>query len=189
MGVGEKCCTGCRLIKPTADFYRNTRSGTLRAQCKQCCRERRAARVASGYCGDCHNRALPGGTRCETHTRRTAAAVQRRYASRRGRAMILLTGARNRARAEGVTCTLDLDWFESRLAGVCEMTGLPFDFAPSGTGHFNPYAPSVDRKLSRDYTPDNCRVVLTAMNWAMNTWGEPVLRNIMDAWLSRAEKS
>lgn len=65
------------------------------------------------------------------------------------------------------------------------MTGLAFQFEPPGDGYFNPYAPSIDRKTGRDYTPDNCRVVLTAMNWSMNRWGESVLREIVTAWMRK----
>ena len=183
--MGLAHCTKCGESKTVREFYHDKHKGGPRSWCKTCCRKERADRITAGGCGSCSSPAVPGGVQCELHARRTAATAQRRYGTPRGRARVLLAGARKRARNEGVTCALTCEWFEARLAGVCEMTALPFDLTPSASGHFNPYAPSVDRKNGRDYTPENCRVVLTIMNWAMNTWGENTLRAVMDTWLHR----
>ena len=65
-----------------------------------------------------------------------------------------------------------------RFAGKCEMSGIPF--SEKGTEWFrNPWSPSLDRIDSKKgYTPDNVRIVLCAVNAAMNEWGEDVFRFI-----------
>lgn len=56
----------------------------------------------------------------------------------------------------------------------CAVTGVLFSTEKiSGRA---PFAPSIDRVDSaKGYTPDNCRVVCVAANYAMNIWGDDVL--------------
>lgn len=43
-----------------------------------------------------------------------------------------------------------------------------------------PFAPSIDRIDSRiGYLPGNCRIVCVAANYAMNCWGEMVLKRLL----------
>jgi hypothetical protein len=53
----------------------------------------------------------------------------------------------------------------------CEATGIPFDNSYEGTFiNMNPYAPSIDRiDSNKEYTIDNCRLVLTAFNSLKST--------------------
>jgi len=72
--------------------------------------------------------------------------------------------------------------------GACMVSGIPFDFAShvkTGSGTIRrPYYPSIDRADSNQcYTRENCRIVCTAVNYALSCWGEGTLifvsRNIL----------
>ena len=59
----------------------------------------------------------------------------------------------------------------------CAVTRTPFSL--EFVGKHRPYAPSIDRiDNARGYTRDNCRIVCSAVNIAMNVWGVEVLRRI-----------
>jgi site-specific DNA-methyltransferase (adenine-specific) len=63
-------------------------------------------------------------------------------------------------------------------AGVCQVTGLPFDFELKRVWN----TPSLDRIDSRrGYTIDNVRVVLFCVNMMAHTWGEDKIIEIADA--------
>lgn len=87
--------------------------------------------------------------------------------------------ARQRAKKSRIIWALSLDefWLIVRQSnGRCAVTGLPF--AIDLTKH-NPEQPSLDRiDSSLGYSPGNCRMVLLAVNYAMNTWGENTFRKI-----------
>lgn len=97
------------------------------------------------------------------------------------RAKKLISGARARSRLKGIRFTLDNE--RSRMnvqrvleLGKCELSGIEF-----GTGAF---APTLDRiEPSLGYIPGNVRVVCRLMNFALGTWGEDTLRQVMSVWL------
>lgn len=97
-----------------------------------------------------------------------------------GRATDLLANAKMRSAAKGLICTLDAKWIKDKLADGCELTGFPFDLETGRSiGRFNPYSPSIDRIIpGGNYTPENCRMVIMAINVAMNAWGEELYRKI-----------
>ncbi len=52
-----------------------------------------------------------------------------------------------------------------------------------------PYSPSIDRiDPSGDYTLDNCRIVCTITNLAMNVWGEQPLLRMAQGFTSKRFK-
>lgn len=72
-----------------------------------------------------------------------------------------------------------------RSGEACEITRIKFDrlFKPEGAGK-RPYAASIDRIESAGiYTPDNCRLVCSAVNMALGEWGMPVFERISEAML------
>lgn len=90
---------------------------------------------------------------------------------------------KDRARRNGRQIMSDAEWEKliARAAGRCEITGLPFSMERSSY-YRRPYAPSVDRIDNQlDYTYDNCRLVIYAVNCALNEWGMDVFRTISDA--------
>jgi hypothetical protein len=88
---------------------------------------------------------------------------------------VRLYSVKKAARVHGVAFDLDLEWFETRIsAGVCEMSGIPFDFSkPHHLGGRTPNTPSVDRKNPKGpYTKENCRLIVWWLNRAMMDLGE-----------------
>ncbi len=107
----------------------------------------------------------------------------RHRTSPKGRGTDLLTNARVRAASKGLIFTLDEEWIRTKLAAGCELTGLPFDLESGRSiGICNPYAPSIDRIIAGShYTPENCRMVIAAINFGMNAWGEEIYRKVAKA--------
>jgi hypothetical protein len=69
----------------------------------------------------------------------------------------------------------------------CSVTGLPMTLEIVNGAR--PYSPSVDRiDPSKDYTIENCRVVCTITNLAMNVWGEQPLLRMAQGFTSKRFK-
>lgn len=108
-----------------------------------------------------------------------------------GRARILLVAARQRAKkAKGV---MTLTWQEIAKKiehGKCELTGLPFDLNTIEHQHTNPYAPSLDKidPRNKNYTPENVRVVLAAVNVALGEYGTKDMLPIFEALVKAIRK-
>lgn len=94
---------------------------------------------------------------------------------------------RARTKATGQECTISLEWMLRKLRhGKCELTGIPFDLSPVRDYHINPLSPSIDRIDNNvGYTESNCRMLVTAMNVAMNRHGESMFRTLAEAYLAR----
>lgn len=97
--------------------------------------------------------------------------------------------AKTRALAKDLDFSLTVGWVEERtVAGVCELTGMPFEFY-SDSNEQNPYAPSIDRiDSSKGYTPENCRVILWAVNTALCHWGLEIFLPIAQKLISKENK-
>ena len=97
--------------------------------------------------------------------------------------------AMNRDRRRGRTSALtpvDLRRLLLRSGGRCEVTGLEFVFDQQGGWARHPFGPSIDR-IDPDlpYSFENCRMVCTAANVAINEWGEAVFAQVAEAYLRR----
>ena len=103
-----------------------------------------------------------------------------------GRAKKLVSAAKVRAKKNNSKLEITYEWVAEKIQnGVCELTGLPFDLnSPQNTKN-NPYSPSLDRidSKNKDYTPENTRVVLSAVNMALNEFGLDVMKPIMEKLL------
>lgn len=100
------------------------------------------------------------------------------------RASVLVASAKKRCKTKGGCVSVTPAWVLYRLnAGVCQLTGLPFNFDFSDGTATNPYAPSLDRidQNNRDYSESNTRVVLLAVNKAINEYGIDTMRPIFKA--------
>lgn len=91
---------------------------------------------------------------------------RKRFSSPKHRANHILSSIKRRAQLKDLAFNLTQDWIESKLkAGVCEVSGIPFQLDTVGTGCPQFYSPSVDRiDNAEGYTESNCRVVLNAFN-------------------------
>lgn len=93
--------------------------------------------------------------------------------------------AKERAKRRGKA--FQLQWAEmlalwERSKGRCEVTGIPFQFEQRKNFSRRPYAPSLDRiDSTQSYEIDNCRLVCTAVNIAINEWGVTTFKEIARA--------
>lgn len=102
--------------------------------------------------------------------------------------------AAHRDKGRDRECAIDAEWMRQKLAEQdykCALTGIPF--APErrrDSGWLkNPYAPSLDRiDNAKGYEPGNVRVVLSAVNYALNEWGDAVLLEIAIGMVAHARK-
>lgn len=77
----------------------------------------------------------------------------------------------------------DLRALWDTCGGRCMLTGLAFKETQIGTGRARkPHAPSLDRiDAEQPYTRENCRLVLQAVNFALNAWGDEVFVEVTEA--------
>lgn len=75
--------------------------------------------------------------------------------------------------------------------GRCMLTGLPFKETQFGTGRARkPHAPSLDRiNPEEPYTLENCRLVLQAVNFALNAWGDQVFVDVTEAAVAHRRRA
>ncbi len=119
--------------------------------------------------------------------------ADRAYAKRwqekpRGRANMLLRKLRRRCTEKGFDQpSIPVEWLVSRLErGTCELSGVPFK---RKAGTRSPFSASVDRiNCALGYTPENCRVILWALNAAFAEWGEDAFAEIAQQWLAHRGK-
>lgn len=104
-----------------------------------------------------------------------------------------VTRAHYRDIARGRVSEITADWMLAQIGRQnlrCALTGIPF--APpdrDSAWSKNPYAPSLDRiDCSKGYEIGNVRVVLLAVNVALNEWGEDVFREIAAALVAKPKK-
>lgn len=99
------------------------------------------------------------------------------------RGNILLSGAKKYCRVHGIHFDLTVSWVQSRIdAGVCEMSGLPFDMAARRGAN----TPSIDRIDPKGpYTQANCRVILWFINRALSNYGEEYSLKVFRAIIER----
>lgn len=114
-----------------------------------------------------------------------ARAYAKRIAKPRNRAILMYKVAKKRSLMFGYECTITVDEIQAKLeAGVCEMTGLPFDFS-AGNGRI-PRSPSLERfDNSRGYTSENVRVVCWQFNAAKQHWSFDTLLDFAHALVAR----
>lgn len=85
----------------------------------------------------------------------------------------------------------DLMSLWERCGGKCAITRLQFTDEKVGTGRARrAFAPSLD-KIDPEgaYTVDNCRLVMVAINFALNAWGEEVYLRLARAAVRTADES
>lgn len=95
--------------------------------------------------------------------------------------------ARHRARRKGRSFDLTPGWLLSKMASQdnrCAVTGIPM-IIQSEDDRDSPYRMSIDRiDSSQGYTQTNCRLVILALNLAVNRWGLDEYLKIAQAAIS-----
>ena len=91
-------------------------------------------------------------------------------------AMDLIRTVKKNARTRNIPVEIDKEWILNQFEannGRCAISGLWFDFDNEAKYRRRPWIPSVDRiDSTKSYTPDNCRLVCSAANYAMNEWSD-----------------
>jgi hypothetical protein len=105
------------------------------------------------------------------------------------RVRALFSSARLRAAKKRLPFSLTEEWVSARViaSNACELTGIVFEYGKPPNGwHKNPFAPSIDQiHAGRGYTPDNCRMVVAAINNGLGEWGDEVFAHIASAFLKK----
>lgn len=99
---------------------------------------------------------------------------------------------RKNAQKRGIPFDLTTEQFDSivrRSEGACALTGVVFQRVRNiGPYERQPFFPSIDRIDSRGgYTANNVRLLCTAANLAINSWGDWVLFELANAIQKRPE--
>lgn len=105
----------------------------------------------------------------------------------KSRAMILFRDMVRRANKSEALVEIDIPWIQNKIEkGFCELTGLPFDLDVLKGNTTNPYAPSIDRidPKNRNYSLNNCRLVLCFVNRALNEYTEDQSLPILEAMVN-----
>ena len=106
------------------------------------------------------------------------------------RAKEMLRSIKHRSKKLGLEYDIDEEWLKGKLKGVCEATGLPFNFNDVKKGYTrNPNTPSIDRiDSSRGYTKDNCRVVIWMFNGAKLEYDDGCFYAMAKAFVNEYER-
>lgn len=106
------------------------------------------------------------------------------------RAGALITWVRSRAAKRGMEFDLTREWAEEKIeSGVCEVTGIQFEYSKNGNDRFQPFMPSVDRiDSSKGYTQDNCRMVVWIYNMAKAEWDDDTVLKMATALVAKSNK-
>jgi hypothetical protein len=110
----------------------------------------------------------------------------------KGRAAVLMSNARQRCIDKGIELELTTEWVISHLErGTCELTGIEFNLSPPPDGiSRRPDAPSLDRiDKDKQYTTDNTRVILWAVNCALSEYGTETILPILKAMVAGIENA
>jgi hypothetical protein len=101
------------------------------------------------------------------------------------RSVMLMNSVNVRCRKGNLPVEIDAAWIKERLEkGVCEVSGVCFEFGKHGSTRRNPFGPSIDQIVAGGgYTLKNSRVVLTALNLALCEWGVDTYVQIAQAVL------
>lgn len=80
--------------------------------------------------------------------------------------IMLLRGAKSRAKKQGLPFDLDAEWAAAHWDGKCEVTRLPFSEPAQRTGRKRKnFSPSIDKIIpTLGYVKSNCRIVLWGVN-------------------------
>ena len=112
---------------------------------------------------------------------------RKKFGQEHRRVYRMLIAAHSRAMRQGIPYDLDAHTFEleERLKrGVCEMTGMKWDFETPYA--FNaPALYPVDVALGMVYS--NIRIICWGMNVALGTWGPEVLKSAVLDWMAKED--
>jgi len=163
-----KYCSICGLEKELSEYYVvENKGGVVRhdSRCKECVKEYNRKYSSSPEQREKRRqRSIKYSSDPENKVRQSLRS-QNFYKSVSGRAKTLFKSAQRRS-VQYSEFDISVEWIQEKLEkGVCEITGIPFDFEPHPVYDKNPFSPSIDRRDStKGYTKENTRIVLWQVN-------------------------
>lgn len=159
-------CKICKIEKTENSFYKST-SGKPRIVCKDCvCSKNKE--VYNTNPEHKIKRKIRNETykQKEDYIEKSAERSAKYYKSLNGRAMTLFkSGLRRNLNFNEI---IDYDYLyilDKLKLGICEVTGIPFDFDKPTSTCKNPFSPSIDRiDSSLGYCKSNIRIVIWQFN-------------------------
>ena len=149
-------------------------------------RKVRAAARSLGLCGSCRKqKARDGFASCESCNQYQR---NRYHSPSRARAKMMYRACQDRAKEMDLPCNITAQWIYGKLLrGVCDRTGIPFEYGVPQDSLRHPFSPSVNRiDANHGYTAENCEIVLTGLNIGLSDWGHQVFKQIASAYVARA---
>lgn len=129
-----------------------------------------------------------------TRKRKGPALIDRlREEARKGRRARTLAfhamNTRAKAKKRAIMSRAEFDELCETAGGRCQLTGIRFSGKKVSGAIRRPWMPSVDRvDSSKGYERDNCRLVCTAVNIALNDFGLEVLCKIAGALVDKRRR-
>lgn len=176
-------CSKCSISKQLDEFY-DRGDGKKKSYCKKCDnavkheyylnnKDKIKAKTKNWYSSNKEKRKL----------------VSKDYLNTpKGRIVKLLRAAKTRAKQYNHEFSINTNYLLKlweNQNGKCSLTGFAFEFINSTNFTINPFSPSIDRiNSSKGYVPGNVRFVCTAVNFALNEFGEEIFKKICEAYIS-----
>ena len=162
-GYSNKKCTKCFKIKSLESFnYVTSKKLKRRSICIECVKKYKENEEYKEK-----QRTYAKKRRTHENQREIEAKYRKKYLeSLEGRVATLYNAAKQRSNQKGTEFEISKAriWIALKI-GVCERTGIPFDFTLPNDTNFNPFTPSIDKINSKKgYTNDNIQIVCTVYN-------------------------
>lgn len=160
-------CKTCQNLLSSDNYYFNSKGGRNHA-CKDCIKKKNVESYNSSEEMRSMRKARVEKYKQEDpdYFIKNKQRGEKFYASTVGRAKTLFKSAQRRSVNYTEKVDFDYKWILKKLeAGICEVTGISFDFEKPHDTSKNPYAPSIDRiDSSKGYCKDNVRIVIWQYN-------------------------
>lgn len=198
--IETRICYKCKQEKHRTEYHKDSYDKFgLQAKCKQCISSRNKSyrKEHPDYFkrkGKENYKRVNNPARYAKHRDKFITRHREYNTSVWGRFTSLLYSAKKRAEKRGIPYDLDREWLLSQYKnqnGTCKLSGLELDFSFNAIKgrKFNPLSPSLDRiDSTKGYTKNNVRLICTAMNLALNNFGEDLFKKVIAGYMSKTYK-
>ena len=192
MELDTKWCRRCDETKALESFnVCNLNKDGRYTYCKECCKVYRKDGGYNDYTRYAEQNRVRQRNYRQTETNKEYDRQYRRvyHMTNEGRAAKVVSSAKTRSKKRGIDFDLTTEWVLEKLnAGICEATGIEFDYKiPEGrTRSYR--SPSIDRKdNTKGYTQENCWVVCLMYNIAKGENSEDELLDMATRLVERSK--